>query len=84
MILMRQLTIAPDHAHIERERIRRRDLLNGLLIGVAPGTIILGLPLGWFTHRIYAQRRMAQLLLCRQQNFGLLENQLQARCSNPL
>lgn len=81
---MKHSTVAPDHAHLERERIRRRDLLNSLLIGVALGTIILGVPLGWFAHRLYAQQRMAQVLLCRQQNFGLPENQLQTRCGNPL
>jgi hypothetical protein len=81
---MKHSTITSDHAHRERERIRRRDLFNSLLIGVALGTIILGAPIGWFAHRLYAQQRMAQVLLCRQQNFGLPETQLQTRCGNPL
>ncbi|HEY9876881.1 MAG TPA: hypothetical protein V6D29_00435 [Leptolyngbyaceae cyanobacterium] len=67
----------------ERERIHRRDLLNSLLIGVGLGTLLLGLPLGWFAHRLYAQQRTAQVLLCRQQNFGLQEADLQARCGQP-
>lgn len=81
---MKHSTVAYDRAHQERERIRRRDLLNSLLIGIALGTILIGAPLGWFAHRFYAQQRMAQVLLCRQQNFGLTETQLQARCGDPL
>lgn len=67
----------------ERERIRRRDLFNSLLIGIALGTVLLGAPLGWLAHRFYAQQRTAQVLLCRQQNFGLQEADLQARCGQP-
>lgn len=74
--------VTPD-SHTERERIHRRDLFNSLLIGVAIGTIFLGAPLGWFAYRIYAQQRTAQVLLCRQQNFGLQESDLQARCGQP-
>ncbi|MBD1869143.1 hypothetical protein H6F88_05180 [Oculatella sp. FACHB-28] len=81
---MERSTVAPEHDHHERERIRRRDLLNSLLIGVALGAILLGAPLGWFAHRLYVQQRMAQVLLCRQQNFGLSESQLQAQCGSPL
>lgn len=68
----------------KRGRIYRRDLLNSLLIGIALGTFLLGLPLGWFAHRAYAQQHMAQVLLCRQQNLGLPEAELQTRCGNPL
>lgn len=70
-------------SHAERERIRRRDLFNSLLIGIAVGTLVLGAPLGWFVHRLYAQQRTAQVLLCRQQNFGLREADLLARCGQP-
>jgi len=44
---------------------------------------LLGASIGWFTHRFYAQQRAAQVLLCRQQNFGLQEAELQARCGQP-
>ncbi|WNZ26870.1 hypothetical protein HJG54_34435 [Leptolyngbya sp. NK1-12] len=66
-----------------RERIHRRDLVNSLLIGIGLGALLLGAPLGWFAHRFYAQQRTAQVLLCRQQNFGLSETELQARCGQP-
>ncbi|MBD0268511.1 MAG: hypothetical protein ICV77_09475 [Cyanobacteria bacterium Co-bin8] len=81
---MQHTTATHDHEHRERERIRRRDLLNSLLIGSVLGAILIGAPAGWFAHRAYAQQRMAQVLLCRQQNFGLPEAQLQSRCGNPL
>lgn len=67
----------------EKDRIHRRDLFNSLLIGVGLGTLLLGLPLGWFAHRFYAEQRTAQVLLCRQQNFGLQEADLEARCGQP-
>jgi len=64
----------------ERERIRRRDLLNSLLIGVVLGALLLGGPLGWFAHRFYAQQRIGRVLLCRQQNAGLDEADLREQC----
>jgi hypothetical protein len=51
------------------------------LIGIAIG-IVIGAPIGWLTHQIFARQRAAQVLLCRQQNFGLTEAQLEARCGN--
>lgn len=63
------------------QRIRRRDLVRSLVIGVAIG-MVAGAPIGWFTHQVVARQRTAQVLLCRQQNFGLTEIQLQARCGN--
>ncbi|MBD1909428.1 MULTISPECIES: hypothetical protein [unclassified Leptolyngbya] len=80
---MHDTRTASAERHAERDRIHRRDLFNSLLIGVGLGTILLGAPLGWFAHRIYAQQRTAQVLLCRQQNFGLREADLQARCGQP-
>jgi hypothetical protein len=80
---MRDIRPAPPVPPTERERIHRRDLLNSLLIGIGLGALLLGAPLGWFAHRFYAQQRAAQVLLCRQQNFGLREAELQARCGQP-
>ena len=80
---MRDTSLAPSASRQERNRIHRRDLLNSLLIGVVLGTLVLGIPLGWVAHRLYAQQRTAQVLLCRQQNFGASEIDLQARCGQP-
>ncbi len=63
-------------------QITRKNLLSSLLIGFVLG-VVAGTPIGWFTHRIYAQQRTAQVLLCRQQSFGLAEADLQARCGTP-
>ncbi len=80
---MRNTPMVIPESKQERTRIHRRDLLNSLFIGVALGTVLLGAPLGWFAHRIYSQQRTAQVLLCRQRNFGLTETDLQARCGQP-
>ncbi len=77
---MRDAPPTAQESHRERERIHRRDLVNSLMIGIALGPIFLGIPIGWFTHRFYFQQRSAQVLLCRQQNFGLQEAALEARC----
>lgn len=68
------------HEHYEN-RITRKNLVSSLLTGLIIGTIA-GTPLGWFAHKVYAKQRAAQVLLCRQQNFGLAEAQLQSRCGN--
>jgi hypothetical protein len=80
---MRETPAVTPESHQERERIHRRDLFNSLLIGVALGTFLLGIPIGWFSHRFYARQRIAQVLLCRQQHYGLPEADLQARCGQP-
>ncbi|MDX2212325.1 MAG: hypothetical protein SFY66_03455 [Oculatellaceae cyanobacterium bins.114] len=36
--------------------------------------------MGWFTHRVFAQQRAAQVLLCRQQHYGQAEASLQDIC----
>jgi hypothetical protein len=73
---MRESTVT--HEHQER-RITRKNLINSLIIGILLG-IIGGIPIGWFTHQVFARQRAAQVLLCRQQNYGLAEADLQARC----
>lgn len=70
-------TVKPESS----SRIHRRDLVRSLFIGLAIG-IVIGAPFGWLTHQIFARQRAAQVLLCRQQNFGLTEAQLEARCGN--
>ena len=72
----------PVASQYSERRITRRNLLSSLLIGLALG-VVAGTPIGWFAHRIYAQQHTAQVLLCRQQSFGLAEADLQARCGTP-
>lgn len=78
-MMMRETTVAPERGE---KRIKRKDLFNSLVIGFLLG-LVGGTPIGWFAHRFYAQQRTAQVLLCRQQNYGLSEADLQARCGYP-
>lgn len=71
----------PTRTRHPENQITRKNLISSLLIGLVLGTIA-GFPIGWFSHRTYAQQRAAQVLLCRQQNFGLSEVQLEARCGS--
>ncbi|MCL1466570.1 MULTISPECIES: hypothetical protein [Argonema] len=75
---MQDTTVRPERS---AKRITRKNLVSSLLIGLGLG-ILAGAPLGWFTHRIYAQQRAAQVLLCRQQSFGVSEAELQSRCGS--
>lgn len=77
---MRETRTVPEHQE-HREGIVFKRLLRSFATGLIVG-IVAGAPLGWFAHRLYAQQRAAQVLLCRQQNFGLRETELQARCGN--
>lgn len=63
----------------QENRITRKNLISSLLIGFIVGAIA-GAPLGWFTHQVFARQRAAQVLLCRQQNFGVSEADLRVRC----
>lgn len=79
---MRDTTVRPEHgSNHANNHITRKNLISSLLIGVGLG-IFAGAPLGWFAHKIYGQQRAAQVLLCRQQNYGLAEPQLQSRCGS--
>jgi hypothetical protein len=73
---MQESTVTHEH---RENRITRKNLINSLVIGVLLG-IIAGAPIGWFVHQFYARQRAAQVLLCRQQNYGLAEQDLQNRC----
>lgn len=75
---MHDTSVRTEH---RESRITRKNLLSSLLIGFLLGTIA-GTPIGWFAHRVFSQQRAAQVLLCRQQNFGLTETELQARCGD--
>ena len=77
---MRETRVVPE-SQAHREGMHFKRLLRSFAVGLIVG-IVAGAPLGWFAHRFYAQQRAAQVLLCRQQNFGLRETELQARCGN--
>jgi hypothetical protein len=75
--------VLTDHEHVraDKSRIRRKDLISSLTIGVLLG-IIGGLPIGWFAHRVYFQQRTAQVLLCRQNHLGQPEVELKNLCGS--
>ena len=75
--------VVTDHEHVraEQNRIRRKDLVSSLTIGILLG-IIGGIPIGWFAHRVYFQQRTAQVLLCRQNHIGQPEVELKALCGS--
>ncbi len=60
---------------------KRNNFLPILTTGIVIG-LIVGAPLGWFTHRIYYQYHSAQVLLCRQKHLGQPEVELQALCGS--
>lgn len=72
-----------DHEHIQtkQNRIRRKDLVQSLTIGILLG-VVGGLPMGWFAHRVYFQQRTAQVLLCRQNHIGQPEVELKSLCGS--
>jgi hypothetical protein len=75
--------VLTDHEHVrtEQNRIRRKDLIRSLTIGILLG-IVGGLPIGWFAHRVYFQQRTAQVLLCRQNHIGQPEVELKSLCGS--
>ena len=72
-----------DHEHVrtEQNRIKRKDLVRSLTIGILLG-VVGGLPIGWFAHRVYFQQRTAQVLLCRQNHIGQPEVELKSLCGS--
>jgi hypothetical protein len=70
-----------EHTRVEKNRIRRKDLISSLTIGVLLG-IVGGFPIGWFAHRVYFQQRTAQVLLCRQNHIGQPEVELKTLCGS--
>ena len=61
--------------------ISRKNLISSLLTGLVIG-LIGGVPLGWIAHQIYAEQRLAQVLICREKNRNLPEVQLQSLCGS--
>ena len=51
----------------EHNEITRRNLISSLATGLAIG-LVAGIPIGWFVHQVYAQQRLAQILLCHEKN----------------
>ncbi|HEY9859439.1 MAG TPA: hypothetical protein V6D16_08030 [Candidatus Obscuribacterales bacterium] len=75
--------VLTDHEHVrtDQNRIRRKDLVRSLTIGILLG-VVGGLPIGWFAHRVYFQQRTAQVLLCRQNHIGQPEVELKSLCGS--
>jgi len=75
--------VVTDHEHVrtEQNRIKRKDLVRSLTIGILLG-VVGGLPIGWFAHRVYFQQRTAQVLLCRQNHIGQPEVELKSLCGS--
>lgn len=61
--------------------ITRKNLVYSLITGLIVG-IIAGVPLGWLAHQFYAERRLAEVLICREKNRNLPEAQLQSVCGS--
>lgn len=59
--------ITEDRTTRRGEPIKRKHLVQSLITGLIIGTVA-GTPIGWFAHRLYYQQRLAQILVCREQN----------------
>ncbi len=59
--MLNQTQIARDN------NIKRKHLVSSLITGLIVGAIA-GAPIGWFAHRFYSQQRLAQILVCRENN----------------
>jgi len=51
----------------EHNKITRKNLISSLATGLAIG-LVGGIPIGWVVHQVYAQQRLAQILLCHEKN----------------
>ena len=69
-------------AKVERQNtITRKNLVSSLMIGLIVG-LLAGIPLGWLAYQFYAERRLADVLVCREKNRNLPEVQVQAICGS--
>ncbi|MBD2084913.1 hypothetical protein NDI49_00010 [Trichocoleus sp. ST-U3] len=66
---------------MKENRITRKHLVSSLLTGLLLGAIA-GAPIGWFTHRAYAEQRLAQNLICREQHRNEPEAVVQSICGS--
>ncbi|MDP8963267.1 MAG: hypothetical protein M3O33_04620 [Cyanobacteriota bacterium] len=51
----------------EHNKITRKNLISSLATGLAIG-LVGGIPIGWVVHQVYTQQRLAQILLCHENN----------------
>ena len=61
--------------------ITRKNLVSSLIIGLVIG-VVAGTPLGWVAHQFYAEQRLADVLICREKNRNIPEEQLQSLCGS--
>jgi len=66
---------------LQQKVITRKNLVYSLITGLIVG-IIAGAPIGWIAHRFYAERRLAEVLICREKHTNLPEAQLQSFCGS--
>ncbi len=74
--MLRQDTVARGN------NLKRKHLLYSLITGLVIG-IVAGTPIGWFAHQFYYQQRLAQTLLCREENRNQPLAVVEARCGRP-
>ena len=66
---------------MKENRITRKHLVSSLVTGLLLGAIA-GTPIGWFTHRAYAEQRYAKNLICREQHRNEPEAVVQSICGS--
>ncbi|HEY9807832.1 MAG TPA: hypothetical protein V6D13_00700 [Halomicronema sp.] len=67
---------------MREKTITRNNLIQSLITGFILGTLVLGLPLGWFAHRFYSEQRLAKVLICREKNQDKPINVVDSLCGN--
>jgi cation transporter-like permease len=63
----------------EHNKITRKNLISSLATGLAIG-LVGGIPIGWVVHQVYAQQRLAQILLCHEKNRNKPEAIVESIC----
>lgn len=66
---------------LAQKTINRKHLIYSLITGLAIG-VIVGSPLGWISHRFYAEQRLAQILICREKHRNQPEAIVQSLCGS--